>query len=72
MGIPSVVDFRTLCHTLATVMSHARDRYVNCTRENHRGNPHLEPRYYLDYLYLQHGFEQVRSADGRRNGAFAQ
>ena len=52
-------------------MSHARDRYVKRTRENHRGNPHLEPRYYLDYLPLQHGFEQVRSADGR-NGAFAQ
>jgi hypothetical protein len=31
-------------------MSHARDRYVKRTRENHRGNPHLEPRYYLDYL----------------------
>ena len=35
---------------LATVMSHARDRYVNRTLEHHRGNPHLEPRYYLDYL----------------------
>ena len=60
-------------------MSHARDHYVNHTRENHKGNPHLEPRYYLDYLPYnfqkvekKHGVEQVRSADGRRNGAFTQ
>ena len=38
-------------------MSHARDRYVNSTRENHKGNPHLEPRYYLDYL--PYNFQKV-------------
>ena len=36
---------------------HARDRYVNRTQENHRGNPHLEPRYYLDYL--PYNFQKV-------------
>ena len=39
-------------------MSHARDRYVNRTRENHRGNPHLEPRYYLDFL--PYNFQKVK------------
>jgi hypothetical protein len=57
-------------------MSHARDRYVNRTQENHRGNPHLEHRYYLDYL--PYNFQKVRKTwrragtFGRRNGAFAQ
>jgi hypothetical protein len=39
-------------------MSHDRDRYVNRTRENHRGNPRLEPRYYLDYL--PYNFQKVK------------
>ena len=39
-------------------MSHARDRYVNHTRENHRWNPHLEPRYYLDFL--PYNFQKVK------------
>ena len=39
-------------------MSHARDRYVNRTRENRRGNPQLEPRYYLDYL--PYNFQKVK------------
>ena len=39
-------------------MSHARDRYVNRTQENHRWNPHLEPRYYLDFLPYK--FQKVK------------
>jgi hypothetical protein len=55
-------------------MSHARDRYVNAREKTPFGASLLFGLSPLQFSESKkkHGVEQVRSADGRRNGAFAQ